>query len=81
MLAEDERYITPSEAGGEASHATDEGMEPGVHYSRRMKKLTMSTKARSEPAHASPLVSRLSTSLALRALPPHVTPCPPHVSG
>ena len=81
LLSDTQRFISPGEAGSEASNATDEGQEPGVHYSRRMKKLTMSTKARSEPAHASPLVSRLSTSLALRALPPHVTPCPPHVSG
>ena len=45
-------YLTPNQAGGQASNATDPNKPRGVHYSERLERDTTSLSERSKKGHS-----------------------------
>ena len=62
--------LSPSSVGGMASHATDEGEEQGVHFSKKLKRMTMPSAARAETVYVAPAHEHAETlDLKTMALP------------
>ena len=62
--------LSPNQVAAKASNATDKGEEPGVHFSKKLKRMTMPSTARAETVYVAPAHEHAETlDLKTMALP------------